>query len=170
MSHPWSAHRVCCRLRAASGPRGRTRRRRAGTRYRQPHASHQRGGYVSVHQNGATVVTINVNQVTGAWSFGIGTRINNTISGTLFDSRGFAIGTGTTTLTSSTALEPESASSARRAENAGSAMPPTPAVRLQEPLEGAFGLQTWGTSVHASVTPRAPAVSPSCKSKHAAWC
>ena len=56
--------------------------------------------YASVHQNGTTVVTINVNQATGGWTFGIGTRVANTVSGTFFDSNGVPGGTGTITLTS----------------------------------------------------------------------
>ena len=58
--------------------------------------------YVSVHQNGATVVLMNA-YGNGAWDFGIGTRSGNTFQGTGYNAvTGVPLGTGTITLTSST--------------------------------------------------------------------
>ena len=58
--------------------------------------------YVSVHQNGTTVVIMSA-YGDGTWDFGIGTRSGATVQGTLYDSiTGAAYGTATVTLTSST--------------------------------------------------------------------
>lgn len=60
--------------------------------------------YASVHQNGSTVIFVNVNQVTGGWTFGIGDRPPSTVtvSGTLYQSNGAVYGIFSATLTSDT--------------------------------------------------------------------
>jgi len=56
--------------------------------------------YISVHQNGSTVVFVVLN-LNGVWDFGVGTRSGNAVSGTLYLFTGAPYGTFNVTLAGS---------------------------------------------------------------------